>query len=91
MTPMEVYLIERAITDKIPEGEIFNAQFNISHLGFNENRVKDSSKYLYEKDFEQFVNCFAPIFNYNEKGEYEFNKLSGRTTYQVDKLNEEDV
>jgi len=25
MTPMEVYLIERAITDKIPEGEIFNA------------------------------------------------------------------
>ena len=91
MTPMEVYLIERAITDKIPEGEIFNAQFNISHLGFNENRVKDSSKYLYEKDFEQFVNCFAPIFNYNEKGEYEFNKLSGRTTHQVDKLNEEDV
>jgi len=52
MTPMEVYLIERAITDKISEGEIFDAQFNISHLGFNENRVKDSSKYLYEKDFE---------------------------------------
>jgi hypothetical protein len=25
MTPMEVYLIERAIADKIPEGEIFNA------------------------------------------------------------------
>lgn len=86
MTPMEIYLIERAITDKIPEGEVFNAQFNISHLGFNENRVKDSSKYLYEKDFEQFINCFAPIFDYNEKGQYEFNKLTGRTLHQVDKL-----
>ena len=86
MTPMEVYLIERAITDKIPEGEIFNAQFNISHLGFNENRVKDSSKYLYEQDFEQFINCFAPIFDYNEKGQFEFNKLSGRTRNLLDTI-----
>ena len=87
MTPIEVYLIERAITDKIPEGEIFNAQFNISHLGFNENRVKDSSKYLYEKDFEQFINCFAQIFDYNEKGQYEFNKLTGRTRNLIDVIN----
>lgn len=87
MTPMEVYLIERAITDKIPEGEIFDAQFNISHLGFDENRVKDSSKYLYEKDFEQFINCFAPIFDYNEKGQLEFNKLQGRTRNILDVIN----
>ena len=91
MTPMEAYLIERAIADKIPEGEVFNAQFNISHLGFDENRIKDSSKYLYEKDFEQFINCFAPIFDYNERGEYEFNKLSGRAIHQVDKLSSGEV
>lgn len=89
MTPMEVYLIERAITDKISEGEIFDAQFNISHLGFNENRVKDSSKYLYEKDFEQFINCFAPIFDYNEKGQLEFNKLTGRVRHIIDNIGNE--
>ena len=66
LSSLETYLIERAVTDKIPEGEPFQANFNIEHLGFN-NGVKDSSVYDYNRDFEQFIHSFSDIIPLNEE------------------------
>ena len=66
LSSLEAYLIERAVTDKIPEGEPFWANFNIEHLGFK-NGVKDSSVYDYNRDFEQFIHSFSDIIPLNEE------------------------
>lgn len=73
LTPSELYFLERAIVDKVPEGEQFFVPFHMDmrHLGII-NGVKDSTQYDYYRDLEQYLNTFAPLFNMDENGKYSF-------------------
>lgn len=62
LSPMSKYIIRRALTDKIPEGEQFLPPFDISDLGFD-NNVKNSNLYNYITDQLEFSLVFDEIFD----------------------------
>ena len=61
LTPMEQYILERAIVDKLNEGDQLISKIDFIGVGINEQGIKDSNTIDYIQDFLQFNDIFRDI------------------------------
>lgn len=61
LTPMEQYILERAIVDKLNEGDQLISKIDFTGVGINEQGIKDSNTIDYIQDFLQFNDIFRDI------------------------------